>query len=162
MEFDTTPIPLKPETRAVLKEIQRSTEPTAAYALDPGPAEDLLKSITEPMIGGAALPQVTLQQMRWYVRDLSGVFRTRYGYALAFQLGLMLRKWAALGLEPNTMQYLLCEICRQLELEPKPEPDTEEAWPEPDAGHTEPGDSQSRETAVHRGPKEEARSGPPP
>ena len=115
MEIDTKPIPLKPETRAVLKEIRHSTEPTAAYALDPEPAEELLKSITEPMIGGAALPPLTLQQLRWYVRDLSGVFRTRYGYALAFQLELMLRKWAALGNEPNTMQYLLCEICRQLE-----------------------------------------------
>ncbi len=152
MEIDTTPIPLKPETRAVLKEIQRSTEPTAVYALDPKPAEELLKSITEPMIGGAALPQVTLQQMRWYVRDLSGVFRTRYGYALAFQLGLMLRKWAALGLEPNTMQYLLCEICRQLERTPAPTLDAEPARPGPGPSPSE----------VNHEPEQEARSGPAP
>ena len=114
MEIDTKPIPLKPETRAVLKEIQRSTEPTAAYALDPEPAEELLKSITEPMIGGAALPKVTLQQMRWYVRDLSGAFRTRYGYALASQVELAMRRWAAFCLDPDIMQSLLCAVIEQL------------------------------------------------
>jgi len=157
MEFDTTPIPLKPETRAVLKGIRRSSEPTAAYALDPEPAEELLKSITEPMIGGAALPRVTLQQMRWYVRDLSGVFRTRYGFALAFQLELMLRKWAALGLEPNTMQYLLCEICRQLERTPAPHQSEIQNL---ESGISRPlGPSPSE---VNHEPEQEAHSGPAP
>ena len=151
MEIDTKPIPLKPKTRALLKEIRRSTEPTAVYALDPKPAEELLKSITEPMIGGAALPRVTLQQMRWYVRDLSGVFRTRHGYALAFQLELMLRKWAALGIEPNTMQYLLCEICRQVDRTSAPPLDP-----------SDPGPLESSPPGASRDAKEQARSGPPP
>ena len=109
------------------------------------------------MIGGAALPPLTLQQLRWFVRDLSGVFRTRYGYALAFQLRLMLRKWAALGLEPNTMQYLLCEICRQLNRTPAP-PQSEIRNLESGISRP-PGPSPSE---VTRNPKEQTRSGPPP
>jgi hypothetical protein len=120
MEFVAKPIALKHETKELLDEIRASSEPTAAYALGPDEAEELFKHITEPMLEGCPLPITVINQMRWYVRELSAKFRTRYGYALSFQLELVLRKWAAFGMEPNTMQYLLCEVYRQLKSMGKP------------------------------------------
>jgi len=116
MEYDTKPIPLKAETKAVLEQIRRSTRPTPVYGSTPQQAEELFRHITDQMLEGCPLPLCTIQQMRWYVRELSAKFRSRYGYALSFQLELVLRKWAAFGMEPNTMQLLLREVYRQLVL----------------------------------------------
>ncbi len=116
MESEPKPILLSHATQALLKEIGRSQELFAPYGLEPDQAAALLASITEPMLEGAALPMVTIQQLRWYVRELARLFRTRYGYALAFQLELVLRKWAAYGLEPATIQTVLHEVADQLRL----------------------------------------------
>ena len=122
MEFDSKPIPLKAETKAVLEEIRRATRPTPVYGLTPQEADELFTHITDQMLEGAPLPVTTIQQLRWYVKELASKFRTRYGYPLSFQLGLVLRKWVAFGMEPNTMQLLLCEIFRQLTLMGKGKP----------------------------------------
>jgi len=103
---------LKPETRLALDEIRRSTEPTPVYGLAPDRALELFRQLTEPMFEGAALPKAMLMQLRWYVSELSRLFRTRYGYALSFQLELSLRKWRDYGVEPNTLQFVLTEVCR--------------------------------------------------
>jgi hypothetical protein len=114
MEFLTQPMPLKQETRAMLEDLRHATDPTICYGLSPDAAQQLIKDITEPMLMGAALPLVILNEYRWFCRELGRLFRTRYGSALAFQLELVLRKWKALGLESHSMQYLVCEVYRQL------------------------------------------------
>ena len=50
----------------------------------------------------------------WYVRELARLFRTRYGRDLAFHLELVMRKWQTLGLSPNIMQIIACEIHNSL------------------------------------------------
>ena len=114
MEFVAKPISLKPDTEAMLEDMRHSQDPTIAYGLEPEAAQQLVKGITDPVLEGAALPLVVLNEYRWYCRELGRLFRTKYGYALAFQLELVLRKWKALGLEANALQYLACEVYRQL------------------------------------------------
>lgn len=108
------PLSSNSETVAVLDEIRHSTEPCLAYGLKPEQCEQVFKEITEPMLVGAALPMVILNQFRWYVRELTKLFRTKAGLDLAFNLELCMRKWLSFGLEPNTMQFLFCEIHRRL------------------------------------------------
>ena len=112
MNFMPSPMNLKPETRLALDEIRRSTEPTPVYGLAPDRALELFRQLTEPMFEGAALPKAVLMQLRWYVSELSRLFRTRYGYALSFQLELSLRKWRDYGVEPNTLQFVMVEVWR--------------------------------------------------
>ena len=128
MDFVAKPISLKQETRAMLEDLRHTQDPTICYGLSPDDAQQLIKSITEPMFEGAALPLVILSEYRWYVRELGRLFRTKYGYALAFQLELVLRKWKTLGLESGSLQFLVCEIYRQLLLKQadqmkQPDPD---------------------------------------
>jgi len=112
MDFLPNPMKLKPETQLALDEIRRSAEPSAIYGLAPDRAQDLFRQLTEPMFEGAALPATSLMQVRWFVQELARLFRTRYGYALSFQLELSLRKWRDYGIEPNTLQLVLVEVCR--------------------------------------------------
>ncbi len=120
MRVEPKPIELAPETQALLQELGRGQELFATYGLDPDEAAAELASITEPMLEGAALPVVTIEQLRWYVRDLARAFRVLNGFALAFQLGLVVRRWAAYGLEPVTMGMVLHEVVNQLRLRPRP------------------------------------------
>ncbi len=128
MRVEPKPIELTPETRALLQELGRGQELFAPYGLDPDEAATELASITEPMLEDAALPIVTIQQLRWYVRDLARVFRVLNGFALAFRLGLLMRKWARFGLEPDLMGMVLAVVVNQLRLLAGPE----ETCPNPD------------------------------
>ncbi len=114
MNFMPSPMNLKPETRLALDEIRGTDAPSAVYGLEPAKAEALLRQLTEPMFEGASLPMAVVMQLRWFVLELAKVFRTRVGYALAFQLELVLRKWRDYGVEPNTLQLVLCEVWRQI------------------------------------------------
>ncbi len=127
MKVEPKPIELTPETKALLQELGRGQELFAPYGLDPDEAATELASITEPMLEGAALPIVTIQQLRWYVRDLARVFRILNGFTLAFRLGLLMRKWARFGLEPDLMGMVLAVVVNQLRLLAGPE----ESCPEP-------------------------------
>ena len=50
----------------------------------------------------------------WQLRDLTRLWRTRTGRDLAFHLELCIRKWVGLGLEPRTLQFLVCESHERL------------------------------------------------
>jgi len=106
------PMKLNPETRLALDAIRHSDEPSPVYGLESDRAIELLREVTEPMFEGAALPAAVLMQVRWFVLELARLFRTRYGYALAFQLELLLRKWHDFGVEPNTLQFIVTEVAR--------------------------------------------------
>jgi hypothetical protein len=51
---------------------------------------------------------------RWFLRELARLWRTRQGRDLAFHIELCLRKWKGLGLEPRTLQFLVCEAFERL------------------------------------------------
>jgi hypothetical protein len=51
---------------------------------------------------------------RWYLRELARHWRSRKGRDLAFHLELCVRKWVNLGLEPRTLQFLICEAHQRL------------------------------------------------
>ena len=110
--MDTTvrPLDLNPETAQVLEEIRKAAEPYAVYGEDPAKTEAELRRLAQPLLEGAGLGKLYVMQYLWYVRELSRVFRTRTGRELAFQAELVMRKWLAFGLEPNTMQFIFCEI----------------------------------------------------
>jgi len=108
------PMKLNPETRLALDAIRHSDEPSPVYGLESDRAIELLREVTEPMFEGAALPAAVLMQVRWFVLELARLFRTRYGYALAFQLELLLRKWHDFGVEPNTLQFIVTEVARHV------------------------------------------------
>ncbi len=121
MRVEPKPMELAPRALDLIQEIGRGQELFAPYGLDPDQAAIELASITEPMFQGAALPIVTIHQLRWYVRDLARAFRVLNGFALAFWLRLVMRKWAVLGLEPDLMGMVLEVVVNQLRLMPEPE-----------------------------------------
>ena len=110
MDTIARPMDLNPETVEVLDEIRNAAEPYAAYGEDPAKLEAELRKLVEPLLVGAGLGRLVVMQYLWYVRELARVFRTRTGRELAFQAELVLRKWQAFGLEPNTMQFIFREI----------------------------------------------------
>jgi len=144
MRVEPRPILLWPETRDLIREIGRGQELFAPYGLDPDQAAAMLASVTEPMLDGAALPVVTIQQLRWYVRALARLFRARYGFGLSFQLELALRKWAGFGLEPVTMGMVLQAVVNQLRLLPGPV----ERIPEPELTPSAPAEDVEAREAV--------------
>ncbi len=113
METYARPLKLTRETVRVLDEIRNSEEPYPVFGEDPALVEADLARFTQLLLEGAGLARITVMQYLWYVRELARVFRTRTGRELAFQLELVMRKWRAFGLEPNTMQFIFREIhCR--------------------------------------------------
>ncbi len=117
------PIDLLPEAAATLADIKQHTEPTRLEGVHPRTAERCLVQITEPMLMAAGLPLTRIDQYRWYVRELSRLFRTRSGPELEFRIELVLRKWTGLKLEQRTMQLLLCEVWKRVRT--MEQPDTE-------------------------------------
>ncbi len=62
----------------------------------------------------AGLSLMTLNQYRWFVRELGRIMRTDSGPELAMHLELALSKWQKLGLDLNTLQLLVCTIFEKL------------------------------------------------
>jgi hypothetical protein len=114
MDLVMKPLHLEKETRALLDTIRTGDEPLFLYGMEPGQVDLLMREVIDPILQGAALPAVILNQFRWYVRELGGLFRTRAGFDLAFNLELVLRKWLGFGMEAHSMQLILCEAYNRL------------------------------------------------
>ncbi len=110
MDITETPLNLNPETAKVLDQIRNAARPCSVYGQDPAEVEAELGNLVRPLLEGAGLDRLTVMQYLWYVRELARVFRTRTGRELAFQAELVIRKWLSFGLEPNTMQFIFCQI----------------------------------------------------
>jgi hypothetical protein len=94
---------------------------------------------------------------RWFLRELTRLWRTRTGRDLAFHLELCIRKWAGLGLEPRTLQFLICEAHERLKAQiatkarnHEEEETTAEVRPEPRNPRTR--DFYHQVTKTRRGP----------
>src|SRR5512143_616056 len=97
----------------VLDEIRAGAD-NALYCAGPEMTEELFARHVVSLIEGAGLPVLQTMHYRWFLRELARLWRTRTGRDLAFHLELCIRKWVGLGLEPNTLQFLVCEAHERL------------------------------------------------
>ncbi len=113
MESLLEPVELNQETTQALDEI-RSGADNALYGTDSADAEEKVNDSVLPLIEGSGLPSLHVMHYRWYLRELARHWRSRKGRDLAFHLELCVRKWVHLGLEPRTLQFLICEAHQRL------------------------------------------------
>jgi hypothetical protein len=113
MESLLEPVELNRETTQALDEI-RSGAANDLYGAASADAEEKVNRYVLPLIEGSGLPNLHVMHYRWYLRELARHWRTRKGRDLAFHLELCIRKWVGLGLEPRTLQFLICEAHERL------------------------------------------------
>jgi hypothetical protein len=142
MESLLKPVTLSPDVVLVLEEIRAGAE-NALYGAAPAASEELFHRHVESLIEGAGLPVLQVIHYRWFLRELARLWRTRKGRDLAFHLELTIRKWLNLGLEPRTIQFLICEAHQRLKA---CQPLTADSLP-PAAESVESVDVRSMETA---------------
>ena len=113
MESLLEPVELNRETTQALDEI-RSGADYPLFGTASADAEEKIYRSVLPLIEGAGLPNLHVIHYRWFLRELARHWRTRKGRDLAFHLELCVRKWVSLGLEPRTLQFLICEAHQRL------------------------------------------------
>jgi len=113
MESLLKPVTLSPDVDRVLGEIRAGAE-NALYGAGSVESEELFHKHVASLIEGAGLPALQVMHYRWFLRELARLWRTRQGRDLAFHLELCIRKWVGLGLEPRTLQFLVCESYERL------------------------------------------------
>ncbi len=113
MESLMKPVTLSQDVSKVLDEIRAGAE-NALYGAGPDVSEELFAKHVVSLVEGAGLPVLQTMHYRWFLRELARLWRTRTGRDLAFHLELCIRKWVGLGLEPKTLQFLVCEAHERL------------------------------------------------
>jgi len=113
MESLMKPVTLTQDVSKVLDEIRAGAD-NALYGAGPDEAEELFAKHTVSLVEGAGLPVLQTMHYRWFLREIARLWRTRTGRDLAFHLELCIRKWVGLGLEPKTLQFLVCEAHERL------------------------------------------------
>jgi len=113
MEDLAKPVALNQEMVQTLDQIRAGAE-NALYGADPAQAADLFNKHLAPLILGSGMPVLQVMHYQWFLRELARLWRTRKGRDLAFHLELTIRKWVSLGLEPRTLQFLICEAHQRL------------------------------------------------
>jgi hypothetical protein len=113
MESLMKPVTPTQDVSKVLDEIRAGAE-NALYGAGPDKAEELFAKHIVSLVEGAGLPVLQTMHYRWFLRELARLWRTRKSRDLAFHLELCIRKWVGLGLEPKTLQFLVCESYERL------------------------------------------------
>jgi len=113
MESLLKQVPLTQDVVRVLDEIRAGAE-NALYGAGSDESEELFTKHVVSLVEGAGLPVLQTMHYRWFLRELSSLWRTRKDRDLAFHLELCIRKWVGLGLEPKTLQFLVCEAHERL------------------------------------------------
>jgi hypothetical protein len=161
MESLLEPVELNRETTQALDEIRSGAE-NALYGTASAEAEEKLHHYVLPLIEGAGLPNLHVIHYRWYLRELARHWRTRKGRDLAFHLELCIRKWVGLGLEPRTLQFLICEAHERLKGQETAQPQSSQSTPSRGGDMTEtgsvvsdrvPGPKPDDERTVRQGPQ---------
>ncbi|MBM3323103.1 hypothetical protein FJY69_06475 [candidate division WOR-3 bacterium] len=117
-----TLIPVIDEEMAkVLAHIRAAGKPNPLYGRDQVLCDKCLKQITDPLLCGAGLGMVILNEYRWFVRELSRILRNDRGTELGPHLELLILKWNNFGLESHTMQFLICEVFKRFRKMQTPE-----------------------------------------
>jgi hypothetical protein len=113
MEDLVKPVALNHEMVETLDQIRAGAE-NALYGAGPEQAEELFKKHLSSLVLGSGMPALQVMHYQWFLRELARLWRTRKGRDLAFHLELTIRKWVNLGLEPRTLQFLICEAHQRL------------------------------------------------
>jgi hypothetical protein len=113
MESLLKQVPLTQDVSKVLDEIRAGAD-NALYGAGSVESEELFAKHVVSLIEGAGLPVLQTMHYRWFLRELARLWRTRTGRDLAFHLEFCIRKWVGLGLEPKTLQFLVCEAHERL------------------------------------------------
>jgi len=110
MEVLSKPVRMSPDMARLLGKLRAGAEPYSVYQQPADEADEKVCKIALAMLTDANLNYTTRNAYMWYVRELARLLRTRYGWDLAFHLELVMRKWQTLGLSPNIMGILTCEV----------------------------------------------------
>jgi hypothetical protein len=113
MEDFAKPVALNHEMVETLDQIRAGAE-NALHGASPAQAEELFKKHLASMVVDSGMPVLQVMHYQWFLRELARLWRTRKGRDLAFHLELTIRKWVNLGLEPRTIQFLICEAHQRL------------------------------------------------
>jgi hypothetical protein len=113
MEDLAKPVALNHEMVQTLDQIRAGAD-SALYGASPAQADELFKKHLASLIVGSGMPVLQVMHYQWFLRELARLWRTRKGRDLAFHLELTIRKWVSLGLEPRTLQFLICEAHQRL------------------------------------------------
>ncbi|MBM3313836.1 hypothetical protein FJY70_04500 [candidate division WOR-3 bacterium] len=113
MDSPTSPVELNRATAAVLDEIRAGAK-NPLYGTAPATASAELKRLVVPLLEGSGLPRLAIMHYGWFLREVALLWRSRTGRDLAFYLELCIRKWVGFGLEPNTLQFFVCELFQRL------------------------------------------------
>ena len=114
MDTLAKPVRMNPDMVKLLDKMRTDDQPYPVYQQPVETADEQVCAIGRSLVTDANLPFATRNQYLWYVRELARLFRTRYGRDLAFHMELVMRKWQTLGLSPNIMQIIACEIHNSL------------------------------------------------
>jgi len=116
MDSFLNPVLLRPDTIASLDEI-RTGAPNPLYAASPQAADELFRRYIKPLVQGTGMTDLSVLHYGWFLRELGRTWRAKNGRELAFHLELCIRKWINLGLEPNTVQFLVTEVHERIKAE---------------------------------------------
>ena len=127
MDTLLTPVKLHPQTTRVLDEIRAGADNPLADG-KPGRSQELIARHIRPLLEATGMSALARVHYGWFLRELGRTWRAKNGRELAFHLELCIRKWINLGLEPNTVQFLVTEIHERLKAEaatehPRPAPE---------------------------------------
>jgi hypothetical protein len=101
------PLPLTPETQAILTRIRTYGWTLSVFGMSAGTAWRFVKARVERRIMHAGVAIIEVNVYRRYVHELVKTFRTETGEPLAQVIELVIRKWTNLGLESGLLQGLL-------------------------------------------------------
>lgn len=101
------PLPLTPETRAILARIRTFGWTLSVFGMSAGASWRLVKARVERRVMTAGVSVLNINAYRRYVHELVKAFRTETGEPLARTIELVIRKWTNLVLESELLQGLL-------------------------------------------------------
>jgi len=114
MEVTLKQLTLTQDTVEALDYLRKNPDANVLFGLTPEETEQAFRETCLPLLQGASIPAVLLDNYRWFLRELAKQFRDRKGNDLCFNVELTMSKWLNLGLETRTMQFLVCEVLARL------------------------------------------------
>ena len=111
------PLPLTPETQAILARIRTFGWTLGVFGMSAGASWRLVKASVERRVMNAGVSILHINAYRRYVHELVKAFRTETGEPLARAIELVIRKWANMGLESELLQGLLSDCFLRFELQ---------------------------------------------
>ena len=111
---------LEAETRRLLDRIRAGADTLMLEDVDSDLAEQAVQELAKPLLEKVRLSRMQQDQHRWFLRELTGLLRTRIGWDLAFELELLLRKWVGYGLAFGLLQALIRQCYSGLTIDSRP------------------------------------------